>query len=340
MLRRRPILSTFAFAFLALPALWAEGTAAKIADPFMGDYAGTFTPAGGAATEAKAQVVALGKGNYMAVLFYKVSKSATSEKRTEIRGKAKGGEVSLAGTVGNLSWSGRIAGGKLVAEARGLGKFDLSHIVRKSPTEGLKPPKGAVVLLPFKKGTPPSLDQWRNKTWKALPDGSMQVGRGNNVSIPQFGDIRLHVEFLIPYEPEKRGQDRGNSGVYLHNRYEVQVLDSYGLVPRMGDCGAIYGVAPPRVNACFPPLQWQTYDIFFRAPRFSPDGKLVKPAVMTVYHNGVKIHEKQEVPGPTRAAGARGYAKQGPLMLQDHGHPVRYRNIWYVALEEDAPEKL
>ena len=146
----------------------------------------------------------------------------------------------------------------------------------------------------------------------------------------EFGSGQYHVEFKVPYVPQKRGQGRGNSGVYIQHRYEVQVLDSFGLKSQSNDCGGIYKVAAPKVNACFPPGQWQTYDITFRAAKLSPGGQVQDLPTLTVLHNGVSIHDGQKVPKATTAAGRGGHAKLGPLKLQDHGHKVRYRNIWFV----------
>jgi hypothetical protein len=142
----------------------------------------------------------------------------------------------------------------------------------------------------------------------------------------------LHLEFNLPHMPTARGQERANSGVYLQDRYEAQILDSFAVLPGSGDCGAIYEVSAPRVNACRPPETWQTYDIAFTAPRRGSDGDGSVPARMTVYLNGVLVQDDVEVPGPTRG-GADGAPAQAPLRLQDHGNRVRFRNIWLV---EDA----
>jgi hypothetical protein len=190
-------------------------------------------------------------------------------------------------------------------------------------------------LLPFDKNKPPALDAWRNKTWKPMPDGSMEVGKRDNHTVGKFADVQLHIEFRCPLEPNRAGQGRGNSGVYLQGRYEVQVLDSFGLVPGGGDCGAIYGVAPPKVNTSLPPLRWQTYDITFHAPRLGPDGKIIKHAEMTVLHNGIEIHDRQVIRTTTRAGGSGALAK-APLMVQDHGNKVRYRNIWLIELKREG----
>jgi hypothetical protein len=143
-----------------------------------------------------------------------------------------------------------------------------------------------------------------------------------------FGDATLHIEFRLPYQPQDRGQARGNSGAYIQGAYEVQMLDSFGLEGLDNECGGIYKAAAPAVNMCLPPLAWQTYDIDFTAPRFE-DGKKVAKARMTVRHNGVVIHDNLEIPEGT-PGGTNGEGDAGPLFLQDHGNPVRYRNIWIV----------
>ncbi|MDG1984548.1 MAG: ThuA domain-containing protein [Planctomycetota bacterium] len=162
--------------------------------------------------------------------------------------------------------------------------------------------------------------------------GYMQVvsGTGNLFTRAELGgDYLLHVEFMVPPTPETNGwQDRGNSGVYVQGRYEVQVLDSLGLKLRSGDCGGIYGKHVASVDACKPAGYWQSYDIEFRSPRRSREGEKTENARMSVWHNGILIHDDVQVDGPTAAAVGGDEPGSGPLMLQDHGHPVRYRNIW------------
>jgi hypothetical protein len=196
-------------------------------------------------------------------------------------------------------------------------------------------PEGALGLFDGK-----SLDNWvktddkTRATWKLLDDGVMEVKGGNIITKQKFGGaFKLHVEFRVPYMPDAKGQARGNSGVYLQGRYEVQVLDSYGLESKDNDCGAIYEVAAPSVNACKAPTVWQSYDIEFHAPRCA-EGKKVEPARMTVYQNGIKIHDDVKIPVDNTRAGLGGDPCQpGPIMLQDHGNPVQYRNIWLVPMK-------
>lgn len=166
--------------------------------------------------------------------------------------------------------------------------------------------------------------------WK-VQDGYMEVRGGDLRTKKEFGDCQLHIEFWLPDMGDAKGQARANSGVYMMNAYEVQVLDSYGLVSASGDCGGLYSYAPPMVNACRPPEKWQSFDIFLRAPRFDDQGKKIANAVITVLHNGVLIHSCFELPGATPGGGDE--AKVGPIRLQDHGCPVRYRNIWIRSLD-------
>ncbi|HUT25275.1 MAG TPA: DUF1080 domain-containing protein [Sumerlaeia bacterium] len=177
--------------------------------------------------------------------------------------------------------------------------------------------------------------------WKIVEGGAAAGGgameitprTGSIISKREFRDHELHLEFRTPFEPKARGQGRGNSGVYFQSRYEIQVLDSYGLEGLSNECGGIYGVGAPRVNMCAPPLQWQTYDVTFRAPRFDAAGQKTENARLTAYHNGVLIHDNIEVPGLTTAGMGGDLSKPAGLYLQDHGNPVRYRNIWVVELD-------
>lgn len=203
------------------------------------------------------------------------------------------------------------------------------RVVSPGAMTPVAPPSDAVVLFAGE-----SLAEWSRADgsdagWK-VEDGSMVVaaGAGNILSRRRFGDAQVHVEFMIPVVAGE-GQDRGNSGVYIQGRYEVQVLDSYqNQTYPNGQCGAIYGQHAPLVNASRPPGQWQTFDIIYRAPSFDDGGKRSVPATMTVLHNGVLIHNHVSLEGPTGGSMSPESAEAGPILLQDHAHPVRYRNIW------------
>jgi len=194
-------------------------------------------------------------------------------------------------------------------------------------------PADAVVLFDGK-----DLAQWEDMKgnpagWK-ISDGFMEVvaKTGSIRTRKGFGDCQLHVEWATPAVVSGEGQGRGNSGVFLMDSYEVQVMDSYNnRTYADGQAAAIYGQFPPLVNACRPPGEWQSYDIVFRAPRFGPDGSLLKPARMTIFHNGILVHDNAELTGPTAHKARPPYKAHPdklPISLQDHGNPTRYRNIW------------
>lgn len=199
-------------------------------------------------------------------------------------------------------------------------------------TLGQKPSEGAVVLFGGE-----NLDGWVKAGgkgpagWK-VADGILTVTRGGGSiqTEKSFGDFQLHVEFNVPYMPDAKGQARGNSGVYLGGLYELQVLDSYGLKLQDNDCGAIYKQVVPKVNACKPPLQWQTYDVTLHKARIE-DGKTVKKARVTVVQNGIKTIDDVET-GVTPGGAGNKEGEDGPILLQDHGNPVQYRNIWLKPL--------
>ncbi|KAA3610507.1 MAG: DUF1080 domain-containing protein [Calditrichaeota bacterium] len=186
----------------------------------------------------------------------------------------------------------------------------------------------------------PSPTKWENynhpkedltASW-SIVDGAMQVKPGSNsiMTRQMFTDFDLHIEFRSPFTPNLKGQKRGNSGVYVQGRYEVQVLDSYGLEGKDNECGGIYQVAIPNVNMCAPPTQWQTYDIEFSAAKYNDQNDKIANPRMTVRHNGVIIHDGLEIPVATDGGLDKDMSKPGPIFLQDHSDLVQYRNIWIV----------
>ena len=203
-----------------------------------------------------------------------------------------------------------------------------------------RPPSDAIVLFDGK-----DLSKWVSDKdggpakWK-VENGYMEVTRktGHIRTKQAFGDCQLHVEWACSTEIDDSGQSRGNSGVFLMGKYEVQVLDSYNNTTYAdGQAASIYGQEPPMVNACLPPGRWQSYDIIFRRPRFDKNGKVVCPSRITVLQNGVLVQENFELEGPTRHKKRTRYKPHGdklPIRIQDHGEPVRYRNIWIRKLPE------
>ena len=177
--------------------------------------------------------------------------------------------------------------------------------------------------------------RWSGNTpdWN-VEDGIATVGHEDIVSDYQFSDAHIHVEFRIPDMPDCTGQAKGNSGVYVHGCYEIQVLDSYGIEnPRIDDCTGIYSIHAPLCNACLPAEEWQTYDIIFRAPRFNQYGEITEDGRITLLQNGIVVHNNFILPSvtPGGITENRRVAK-GPLMLQDHGNAVSFRNVWVMPL--------
>jgi hypothetical protein len=200
------------------------------------------------------------------------------------------------------------------------------------------PPSDAIVLFDGKSLGPWTDAKGQPAKWK-VEDGYMEVvpKTGSIRTAKGFGDCQLHVEWMAPSPARGTDQDRGNSGVFLMDLYEVQVLDCYGNTTYAdGMTAALYGQYPPLVNACRPPGEWQTYDIVFHRPRFDKDGQVLAPARMTVFHNGILVHDNDVLTGPTAHKARPPYAMHAdrlPISLQDHDHPVRYRNIWLRELE-------
>ncbi|MHB0958072.1 MAG: 3-keto-disaccharide hydrolase [Pirellulaceae bacterium] len=265
-----------------------------------------------------AQVIALGDGQFTLVGYeggLPGSPWQRGDRRESAEGKTEGGVTRFHAD----RWDAEIKNGALSVFTSGSTPTGtLKKVERKSPTLGAQPPQGAVVLFDGS-----SVDNFVNAV--LTPDKLLTNECSSKES---FGDHSLHLEFCTPFKPHARGQARGNSGVYVQSRYEVQVLDSFGLEGEDNECGGIYSIAKPKVNMCLPPLTWQTYDIEFTAARYENDKK-VKNARMTVLHNGVKILDNFELPKGTPGRLDEGPAP-APLFLQGHGNPVVYRNIWAV----------
>jgi len=264
------------------------------------------------------QIIALGDGKFRAAAYrgglpgdgWDRSDRSTSD------GERKDGVVTFGSPDSEIV--GTVKDGQVVVKVGEKTIAALKKVERKSPTLGVKPPAEAVVLFD---GTTP--DKFLGG--RMTKDGLLMEGA---TSKQKFQSFTIHLEFRLPFQPYDRGQGRGNSGFYAQGRYEVQLLDSFGLSGEDNECGGIYKVARPEVNMCFPPLSWQTYDVEFTAAEFK-DGRKVNSARMTVRHNGVVIHKDREIPHTTVGAIVKDEGPEpGPIYLQNHGNPVRFRNIW------------
>lgn len=196
-------------------------------------------------------------------------------------------------------------------------------------------PADAIVLFDGK-----DLSKWVQRGSDAEPakwkveNGYITPNGGDIWTKQKFTDCQLHVEFWLPLMADRSGQGRANSGVFFQGwNYEVQILDSYQQKPGAGDCAAIYNIKPPSANACRPPETWQSFDIIFRAARFDKDGKKVSNARMSVMHNGIWVHENEDVPRCTPSADMPEPKEADRIVLQDHGCPVRFRNVWVRPLK-------
>lgn len=318
------ILLSAATSFAADPnaVVFTDPAKAGIDYDLQGEYAGT-VQSGDEDLKIGVQIIALGDGNFQAVGFIgglpgdgwsRGDKSHTAE------GKLENGSLRFTTDQDGGEAVSEVKDGSIIVYIGGTKVAEFTKVHRQSPTLGAKPPEGAIVLFDGS-----STDAWEGGE---IIDGKW-LGAQNIATKEKFGDHQLHIEFQTPFMPTSRGQGRGNSGVYLQSRYEVQVLDSFGLEGKNNECGGIYSIAEPIVNMCFPPLAWQTYDVDFTAARYDDSGKKIKNARATIRHNGVVIHDDLEL-----AHGTPGRHAEGPepdaLFLQNHGNPVVFRNIWIV----------
>ena len=321
-------LSTLALAVLVLAAALAAPADAQQAAidiskagpdfKLVGEYVGTVATGAQKFEQLFLQVRGAGAGNYEGAQYLGGLPMKPSEKRPllPLLGRRNGEFLVLSGA----PWAVFVRPDHcLVLDPSGKQIGRLARVVRESMTMGVKPPKGAMVLFDGS-GT-------KQFTRAKMTDDGL-LAEGADVK-PLFHDFNMHLEFLVPFMPAARGQARGNSGVYLQSSYEVQVLDSFALKPKHNDCGALYRFRPPDLNVCFPPLTWQTYDIVFTSPRWNADGSKRGSGRVTVWHNGVKIHDNVELPSST-GNGKEDDLELDPIRLQDHRNPVRFRNIWVV----------
>jgi hypothetical protein len=327
------------------PGVWTDPSDKTLPADFelQGEYAGasnTGIPLG-------AQVIALGQGAFQAVVYPGGLPGAGWDGRQKalMDGKRDGDQAVFAPTTGRRRYlaprpeefsavsafpppgqrdcTATIAGGVLRG-TMGDQTFELKKTVRQSPTLGQPPPAGAVVLFDGK--TVAAFDRGRLDEQRGVLNTD-----GRDVSTTrEFRSYTLHAEFMLPYRPDARGQSRGNSGLYLANRYEVQILDSFGLDGKSNECGGIYTRLAPKVNTCLPPLQWQTFDIDFTNAAVDGTGKKVASVRLTAKLNGVLIHDDVEVAGPTGGARGKEEGTPGVLRLQGHRNFVQFRNLWLV----------
>lgn len=314
--------------FLAQPdaARFAATDLGQVDEDFayQGEYAGSVCDPRCGWIWTGLQVIARGGGNFEAVQYRGGLPGSGWDRRTR---RALAGQLADQVLALNAEdgWS-VVADGRTASvygsDGRLRGQLAKRH--RTSPTLGAAPPRNALVLFDGS-----SADYFTGV--EIMEDGLLGVG---GVTTFPVRDFRMHLEFRLPYMPYAKGQGRGNSGVYIQRRYEVQILDSFGLEGEPNECGGLYRQQAPDVNMCLPPLVWQTYDIWFRAARFDAAGNKIANARITLLHNGVVVHNWREITDKTGAGRPEG-PEPLPILLQNHRDPVRFQNIWIV-LEPEA----
>ncbi len=326
MFRRLHLMLTFA----TLCCLGSMSMSKEITDPeeaktdpdfsIQGEYVAEFKR-DGETHKMAAQVIARGKGRFE-LLGLKGGLPGDGWKRGDdsIRASGRLEDGAMEITIEDKPIVVKFADGKMTLSSPDDNepKLELKRIERKSPTLCAKPPEGAVVIFDGK-----NLDMFEGADGHLTEDKLLLSGVTTKAD---FGSYKLHLEFRLSWMPEAGGQGRSNSGIYIDDCYECQVLDSFGLEGKNNESGGFYSIKEPDVNMCLPPLTWQTYDIDFRAAEFA-DGKKVKKARITIRHNGVVIHDDIEIP-----RGTPGRKGEGPgpraIHIQGHGNKVMYRNIW------------
>lgn len=330
----------------AQKGVWTDANDATLPVDFkiQGEYVGAIK--GG--DKLGCQIIALGKGQFQAVVYPGGLPGAgwDGKGKSLMSGKLDDGGVAfkpatgsrkyLAGPAdqfsatknfppdGHTSMSATAENGVLVGKISDGKSFELKRTERKSETIGKKPPKGAVVLFDGS-----NQDEW---TGGRVDEKSKLLNTDGKdiLTKRKFSNYTMHLEFMLPYRPDARGQGRGNSGFYQVDHYEVQILDSFGLEGLNNECGGVYQKADSLVNMCLPPLTWQTYDVEFTNAVADENGKKTKNAFATVKLNGVVIHDNLEINGKTGGSRNAPEGTPGPIKLQGHGNPLQFRNVWIV----------
>ena len=338
---------------IGLSSLSAASTTTKVwTDPNDGSLPNDFKFQGEyAATGVGVQVIALGKGAFQAVVYQGGLPGSgwTGDARSLMSGQLKKKKVTFQGAEGPRSYlaaqpesfsatqqfppKGHIAiSGSINRRGRSMTlmlpdgtSLALKKVIRESATLNLAPSENATILFDGQDTQSFSGGRLDQETKLLNTDG-------NDIRTRQsYQSYRMHLEFMLPFRPEARGQGRGNSGFYQVDHYEVQILDSFGLEGLDNECGGVYPKASPKTNMCFPPLQWQTYDVVFRNAVRDGDHK-ISNAQITLYHNGVLIHDNLDITGTTGGSRLGPEGTPGPIKLQGHGNPLQFRNIWIAEI--------
>jgi hypothetical protein len=301
---------------------------------FLGDWQGQ---------ELVAQVIPRGNHQFQVNLLREFDKNA--EPLIVVKADSRNGTLRFE----QSGWRGTIRDGHFQVTDLNEKTHQLRRVKRLSPTLNARAPKGAVILFDgsgfdhwepqVRHGTPSNIDwEMDNGCMRVVPTDKESRSGHSLITKKSFEDFVLHLEFRLPLMADKTGQARANGGVTIEdaNWYELQILDSYGLEGKDNECGGLYKIAAPRVNMCRPPLQWQTYDIEFHAPRYNDSGDLIRPGAISVKHNGKQIHDAVRLPDSDNAKRRRrddpDSMRTGRIILHYHKDPIEYRNIWLKVL--------
>lgn len=305
------------------PGTWTEVPTDDADYQFQGEYLGSAINDCRQCESIGLQVVAMGDAKFSAVEYRGGLPGygwPVGGDRSKFQGTREGDILKLTGERQLITIQNGHAIIKSVGDyARQIGTA--GFVTRQSATLGACRPGNAIALFD---GTTTEL----LNNGQMTEDGLLKEGTETRDA---YGDFRMHLEFRLPYMPKATGQGRANSGIYVQSRYEVQVLDSFGLDGEFNECGSLYREVKPNLNMCLPPLSWQTYDIWFRGPRFDTEGKKVTNANFTVWLNGVAVHENLDLATPTGGGKRVGEGPNAlPTKIQNHGNPIRFRNVWLV----------
>ena len=337
-MRKLIIEVVFSLGLLASAELEGQQT-----DPFMVDWVGKWVAEGSSAEQTLVAQVIRGSGTT-----YQINFLAEFDMRGEPFLQTEGKRVETQLVFEEGAWSGTIDGaafwGKAILKEK-EGDFELKKVTRLSPNLGADAPEGAIVLfdgsdlsewLGDNQGTERPIPWTNESEVMTIVPARTRAERVDIMTKRQFRDFHLHLEFKLPLLAEETGQKRSNSGVIIRDYHfiEIQILDSYGLPGYWNECGGVYRTAAPKINMCAPPLQWQSYDIYYTAPRFDWNGNILENPRLSVDHNGVLIHNELEIPYSDSAVQKMrenpGRLKPGQIMLQDHTNVIHFRNIWIV----------
>jgi hypothetical protein len=288
-----------------------------------GEYKGEFTAKDGSLKQMGIQIRAMGSGNFVAVFLPGglPGDGWDGITRIEAEGRSEFSEEGFSGTLADGVFSGRNAEGE---------EFELQKVMRTSPTEDMEPPEGSIVLFDGSNGDEwePASGGFAGKQVSTLEDGTKALNDGFN-SRRKFGDFFLHMEFRMSAMPDARGQSRCNGGLFLHDTYEIQMLETFAYLGTNSELGGVYRLYAPMMNMAYPPLSWQTWDIDFKAPVFE-NGEKVENARITMKWNGVLVHDDRELRGTAGYRDEEGPGKKS-IHLQERGEPTMFfKNVWVI----------